>query len=251
VRVTGATSLIGKKGDGEIRLTVPNLCPRHHAPRARAIRPTGTHARHHDRSAPSIAIGELAARGPGRRPLLATHRAARRESGARGGRRARVKGGTAPAEGGTRRCARAAAAAVRRSRRDQRDGRRAAHQPRPRPLAPAGSPRSPASPRATPARVRPRPRHARVRHRSAATCWSELTGAADALVVNNAAGRRPAGAQRLARGGEAIVSRGELGEIGGSFRIPDIMARARREKSLKSGQTNRTHPNDYDRAADG
>lgn len=76
---------------------------------------------------------------------------------------------------------------------------------------------------------------------------AEITGAEDALVVNNCAAAAILVLSALCKGGEAVVSRGELVEIGGDFRVPDVMEQSGAVMK-EVGTTNRTKISDYKKA---
>jgi L-seryl-tRNA(Ser) seleniumtransferase len=90
-------------------------------------------------------------------------------------------------------------------------------------------------------------RGSRYSHVEALLC--EITGAEAAMVVNNCAGAVLLCLDTVARGRKVVVSRGELVEIGGSFRVPDVMAKSGAILA-EVGTTNRTHLRDYENAID-
>ncbi len=88
------------------------------------------------------------------------------------------------------------------------------------------------------------------RHEHVRGLLCELTGAEDALIVNNNAAATLLALAALARGRPVLVSRGQLVEIGGSYRMPDVM-RASGCHMVEVGTTNRTRLDDYEAAMAG
>ncbi len=76
---------------------------------------------------------------------------------------------------------------------------------------------------------------------------AEITGAESALIVNNCAAACVLVLTALCKGGEAIISRGELVEIGGDFRVPEVMIESGADL-VEVGTTNKTRASDYERA---
>ena len=85
------------------------------------------------------------------------------------------------------------------------------------------------------------------RHAAVAGLLRQLTGAEAGIVVNNNAGAMLLGLAAVASGKEVVVSRGEASEIGGGFRIPDVLAESG-AKLVEVGTVNRTYAHDYERA---
>lgn len=85
------------------------------------------------------------------------------------------------------------------------------------------------------------------RHTHVESLLCKLTGAAAAFAVNNNAAAVMMTIAAFARGRDAIVSRGQLVEIGGSFRVPDIMAESG-ARMIEVGTTNKTHVRDFENA---
>lgn len=85
------------------------------------------------------------------------------------------------------------------------------------------------------------------RHDHARGLICELTGAEDALVVNNNAAAVYLVLTALCQGHDVVISRGQLVEIGGGFRIPDVL-RQSGAQLIEVGTTNRTHPRDFTQA---
>ena len=83
------------------------------------------------------------------------------------------------------------------------------------------------------------------RHSHMEGILKEITSAEAAMVVNNNAAAVLLSLETFAKGREVIVSRGQLVEIGGSFRIPDVMVKSG-AKMIEVGTTNKTHLWDYE-----